>query len=62
MIIEGHNPIKEVTEIAAHYGCYNGQAIEAKGNGQYSHVWRYIWTDKGLRKPTELESYLFKGK
>ena len=60
MTIEGHDPVKEVTEIAVHYGCYNGQAIIAKGNGQYKHEWRYIWTDKGVRKPNELETYLFR--
>lgn len=62
MTIKGHNPLAEVTYECVGYGCYEGQAIEAKGSGNHAHVWRFIWTSKGLRKPTELESYLFRSK
>lgn len=54
--IEGFDPLEEIKEPLNHYGPYPGEAFKAvKGLME----WWFIWTGNEVRRPTELEQYLF---
>lgn len=59
MYIKGFSPLDEIMEQLIHAGWPVGTPLWVKGDT--GHVWFFIVTKNGIRKPTDLESYLFRG-
>lgn len=58
--IKGFDPVAEASKAMEHFGAYEGQPVMCKGI--QGHVWHYVYTNGTVRKPAEIEAYLFRGK
>ena len=56
--IAGFSPVCEVLEILKDSGIPKGTPIKAYATGM--GYWHYIWIGNDVRKPIELENYLFR--
>mgnify|MGYP000920911258 CR=1 FL=1 len=60
--IKGFDPVSEVIADCRMAKPVTGAPVVATANipGVGAGVWRYIWTGTTVRKPTSVESYLFR--